>query len=136
MNQSPKNMPAEAVFLDANILLEIILGRLKEDIARQFIEGQDEELYISTLTAHLIVHFGQSIVSLPILRGFLADYTVLDLTPVDFEWAFMNTRNKDFEDALQIAIAIRSGCGKFVTFDKTLATTYNDLLPIKTQLLK
>jgi predicted nucleic acid-binding protein len=136
MNQLPKNMPAESLFLDANILLEIILSRPNEKLARELLEKQDEEVYISALTAHLVVHFGQPIVSLPILRGFLADYTVLELTNTDFEWAFSNTRNKDFEDALQLAVAIRNGCTQFVTFDKTLATTYSDLLTIKTRLLK
>lgn len=95
-------MPTDTAFLDANILLEIILSRPKENAARQFIEKQSGVLCISTLTAHLIVHFGQSIVSLPILRAFLADYQLFDLTPTDFEWASANTRNKDFEDALQV----------------------------------
>jgi predicted nucleic acid-binding protein len=37
---------------------------------------------------------------------------------------------------LQLAVAIRNGCTQFVTFDKTLATAYSDLLTIKTRLLK
>lgn len=129
-------MTTDTIFLDANILLEIILGRPKEDTARQFIEKQGDILCISTLTTHLIVHFGQSIVSLPILRAFLADYQLFDLTPTDFEWAFANTRNRDFEDALQLAVAIRNGCTRFITFDKTLATAYSDLLTIKVELLR
>ena len=113
-------------FLDANILLEIILGRPKQQQAREFIERHDT-LYISALTAHLVVHFGQSIVEMPIIHEFLADYTILPLDPMDFEWAFSNARNGDFEDALQIGVAIRNGCDSFITFDKRLAKDYKSL---------
>jgi predicted nucleic acid-binding protein len=135
MSLSLKNTSAEVLFLDANILLEIILAREKETVVRQFIEEQTGTLCISTLTAHLIVHFGESIVALPVLRKFLADYTVLALDSADFEWAFTNVRNQDFEDALQLAVAIRNGCNQFITFDKRLVTTYNDLVTIETRLL-
>jgi predicted nucleic acid-binding protein len=135
MSQFQKNTPDNALFLDANVLLEIVLGRKRETVARKFIEKQSESLFISALTAHLVVHFGQAIVDLPILRRFLSDYIILPLDPVDFEWAFANIRNQDFEDALQIAVAIRNGCDKFLTFDKALATSYKNLSAIQTQLL-
>jgi predicted nucleic acid-binding protein len=128
-------MLAESIFLDANILLEIILKRPKQSLARKLIKTHSEDLFISALTAHLIIHFGQTIVDLPILRSFISDYTVLALDPVDFEWAFSSLRNTDFEDALQLSVAIRNGCNHFVTFDKSLATTYKDLIPIRTRLL-
>lgn len=124
------------MFLDANIVLEILLGRKKEAVARKLIEKHSDDLYISVLTAHLVTHFGQAIVELPILRKFLADYTVLALDATDFEWAFTNVRKYDFEDALQLAVAIRNGCNLFVTFDKALVARYKDLPMIKTQLAK
>lgn len=135
MSQSPKNTQAESVFLDANVLLEILLGRRNETAARNVIEQHSENLFISSLTAHLVVHFGQAIVDLPILRKFLSDYTILALDSADFEWAFVNMRNQDFEDALQLSVAIRNGCDKFLTLDKTLAKSYSDLLPIQIRLL-
>jgi predicted nucleic acid-binding protein len=70
------------------------------------------------------------------LRSFLGDYTILPLDESDFEWAFTNMRNPDYEDALQLAVAIRNGCSKFATFDKDLVTTYKNLPQIKTQLLR
>jgi len=135
MTQLQKNTPTDALFLDANVLLEIVLGRKKEATVRKLIESHSEFLFISALTAHLVVHFGQTIVDLSVMRKFLSDYTILSLEPVDFEWAFSNIRNRDFEDALQLAVAIRNGCNKFITLDKTLAASYKDLLPIQTQLL-
>ncbi|HTE22054.1 MAG TPA: PIN domain-containing protein [Candidatus Limnocylindria bacterium] len=135
MSQSQKNTSANAVFLDANVLLEIILGRNKEAAARKFIERNSENLYISALTAHLVVHFGKSIVALPVLRKFLADYTILSLDDADFEWAFTNIRGGDFEDALQIAVAVRNGCNELITFDKKLVSTYQELPSIQSKLL-
>jgi predicted nucleic acid-binding protein len=123
------------MYLDANILLEILLDRPNGKSARRLIEEQSDEIFISTLTAHLVTHFGISIVDLPILRTFLADYTILSLEANDFEWAFTNARGSDFEDALQLAVAIRNGCEEFVTFDKHLAELYKDLIQIKVTLL-
>jgi predicted nucleic acid-binding protein len=123
------------VYLDANILLEILLSRPNEKNARKLLGEQSDEIFISALTAHLVVHFGKTIVELPILRAFLADYTLLSLEANDFEWAFTNTRDNDFEDALQLAVAIRNSCEEFVTFDKHLAELYADLIQIKVRLL-
>lgn len=123
------------VFLDANILLEIVLGRDNESVARKFIADHQGDLYISALTAHLIVHFGKDIVDLPIIRKFLSDYTIIALESSDFDWAFINSRSQDFEDALQLGVAIRNGCSQFVTFDKVLATTYKSLPSIEIKLL-
>jgi predicted nucleic acid-binding protein len=101
-------MESKSVFLDANILLEIILGRAQDAKARHLIEKSNYSFYISSLTAHLVVHFGQSIVDLPILREFLTDYNMLNLESADFEWAFVNMRNK-------LPTTSRSGCYRFQT---------------------
>lgn len=123
-------------YLDANILLEILLNRPKDPIARKLLADQKSDLFISTLSAHLVTHFGKAIVKLSVLRAFLADYKLLALEAIDFEWAFTNTRDSDFEDALQLAVAIRNGCTEFVTFDKHLADLYKDLIQIRVRLLE
>ena len=136
MNQLPKNTQTEAIFLDANVLLEIILGRGSEAVARKTLEVHQGNLFISSLTAHLIVHFGKALVDLPVLRQLLSDYIILSLEGTDFEWAFTNLRNSDFEDALQIGVAVRNGCTDFLTFDKDLYKAYADLPSIRTKLLE
>lgn len=94
---------------------------------------QADTLYISALTAHLVVHFGQAIVHLPIVRQFLGDYTVLGLENADFNLAFNNVRGNNFEDGLQLAVAIRNGCTHFSTFDTDLVARYQDLPSIQVQ---
>lgn len=129
-------MPDKLIFLDANILLEILLDRKNNKTARRFIKDNAGHLAISTLTAHIVVHFGLKVVDLPILRQFLGDYFMLEMTYMDFDWAFNNARSSDFEDALQLAIAIRNGCNEFVTFESQLFKVYKDLPTIKVKLLK
>ena len=115
------------VFLDANILIEVILGRDKQAVARNLLEKYKESLNISALTAHLVIHFGMKKVSLLIIKEFLDDYQVLDLGYSDFIWAFNNIVDNDFEDALQISVAIRNGCTHFITFDQNLVKKYSSL---------
>jgi predicted nucleic acid-binding protein len=42
----------------------------------------------------------------------------------DAQWAFMNFQGKDFEDALQVACALREDCSSFATLDELLAKKY------------
>ena len=135
MNLSLTNTQASGIFLDANIVLEIVLERQNQQLAINFLSKYSDDLNISSLTAHLIIYFGQKRVDLPVLRRFLEDYTVLSLDSVDFEWAFNNIRNNDFEDALQLSVAIRNGCNSFITFDKSLVDSYANLRNISIQLL-
>ena len=135
MNLSLTSTQASSVFLDANIVLEIVLERQNQQIAKDLLSKYSDNLNISSLTAHLITYFGQKRVDLPVLRRFLEDYIVLPLDSVDFEWAFNNIHNNDFEDALQLGVAIRNGCTSFITLDKPLVDTYASLKSISVQLL-
>ena len=128
-------MVQDKVFLDANIILEILLDRKNNLKARKLIAAHAGKLYISSLTVHIAVYFGQQEQELPVIKTLLSDYHIESLTSQDTAWAFNNVRNDDFEDALQLAIAIRANCQEFVTFDKTLFDTYKDLATIKVVLL-
>jgi len=126
---------ANKVFLDANVLIEILLDRPNKNKATTYMSNHADQLAISSLTAHIAVYFGQTRVDLPLLRTFLADYKILSLEEADFVWAFNNARNEDFEDALQLAVAIRHGCSEFATFDKQLFKDYSSLPTVKVILL-
>lgn len=135
MNPSPESTSLVNVFVDANVVLEVLFGRRKDAAAREALKQYAGRLHISALTAHLVTHFGQQIVTLPVLRQFLSDYIIIGLESMDFEWAFTHIRNKDFEDALQLAGAIRYGCDSFITLDATLYKTYLDLPSIEVALI-
>lgn len=117
------------VFLDTNILLEIILvDRSRYTQVKQFLDILREETAISALTVHLVMHFGRKEqADDAFLHAVLNQNRLLALTLQDYEWAVNNEQGRDFEDALQLATAIHSECTSFVTLDATLAKRYTDL---------
>ena len=123
------------VFLDSNILLEIILkDRVKRYQVRKYLESiskLDDFSSISMLTVHLIMHFGRKEqIDDYFLQAVINENELFSLSAEDYEWALVNERGKDFEDALQLAVAMRTNCDTFLTLDKKLARDYADL-PLK-----
>lgn len=117
------------VLLDTNIVLEIILkDRAKRRQVEDFLISVNEPTAISMLTVHLIMYFGRKEkTNDEFLEGFIGENELFTLSPEDYSWALANEKGKDFEDALQIAVALRMGCEKFVTLDTKLAKAYAGL---------
>ncbi|HTE21755.1 MAG TPA: PIN domain-containing protein [Candidatus Limnocylindria bacterium] len=120
------------IFLDTNILLEITLSnRLHYTQVQRFLQTTKEETAISILTCHLVIHFGRKEkAEEAFLHAVLNENKLIALTSSDYKWATDNEHGKDFEDALQLSSAIRSGCSSFVTLDAALAKRYTKL-PIR-----
>lgn len=127
-------MQSVNICLDANVVLEIVLARKREATAREVLKRHAGNLYISALSAHLVMHFGVERASLSDIRVLLQDYLVLPLDSEDFEWAFAHAQDDDFEDALQLAVAVRHGCQTFLTFDQKLVKTYHNLPSLRVKL--
>ena len=136
MTRGNETSEKPSIYLDANILLEILLGRKNQESARRLVIENYGSISISALTAHLVLYFGSSILNIEDLHSFLGDYKILALDKDSFEWAFVNYKNKDFEDALQLAVAIKNGQTVFYTLDKALYASYKNLTIISVQLLK
>ncbi len=117
------------IFLDANIILEIVLkDRPHFEQAQKLLEAVDDDTAISMLSVHLIMHFGRKEhIDDALLENVIGENELLPISPEDYVWAVLNEQGRDFEDALQIAAAIRSGCDTFVTFDTSLAKAYSKL---------
>ncbi len=118
------------IFVDANVLLEVIQKRIHAKTCEQFLSN-DEDKAISTLTLDLVMYFVERD-KLPWkpIKSFLESFSWLPVTDADAQWAFTNFRGGDFEDALQVACALREGCATFVTLDQGLAKKYSGRLPI------
>jgi predicted nucleic acid-binding protein len=123
------------IFFDANVVVEIALQRERMQTSIEYLQKNVGRVYVSSLTIHLVVHFGKKHSSVASLQDLLSEFIPLGLLPEDTAWAFENTRDKDFEDALQLAVAIRTGCDIFYTFDKKLAKNYANLPTLKVILL-
>jgi len=116
------------ILLDANVLLEILIaGRAQKTAVFKWMEQNNEEFCISMLTVHFVLHFGlKDKLDITDLKTFLADYPKIALLPEDYVAAIGLLRNKDHEDALQLATAERIGCSRIITLDKKFAETYKD----------
>ncbi|MGH7195682.1 MAG: type II toxin-antitoxin system VapC family toxin [Candidatus Saccharimonadales bacterium] len=111
--------------IDANVALELILPNRQKVAQVTEILGNISEPCISTLSAHLIWHFARlERIRDAVISDHIAAYQLLSLTAADYAWALRNERGKDFEDALQVAVALNSGCQQFVTLDRQLARRY------------
>jgi predicted nucleic acid-binding protein len=120
------------VFLDTNVILEVILkDRPHFDAAQHYLETVADETAISVLTVHLVMYFGRK-AGIPdeLLETFINENELLSITLEDYVWAVLNERGRDFEDALQLASAIRNRCTSFITFDNGLVRSYTNL-PLK-----
>lgn len=119
-----------SIFLDANILLEVLLpGRPKAALAYSYAQ---KEAVVSPLSAHLYAYFGRKEgFSTEALTKQLALLNYTDLGDNEVRWAIANYQGEDFEDALQVACAIMSGCKLFVTLDKPLSQRYQRFINVK-----
>ncbi len=117
--------PLNMVFLDADILIELVVpGRAKYIQVSNLLKNY-QEAAMSTLTAHLCWHFGrQAGVSDDLIATVIDSITLLSIEPDDYYWARRNERGKDFEDVIQLACSIRSNCVPFITLDKNLTKRY------------
>jgi predicted nucleic acid-binding protein len=118
------------VFLDANILLEQLLpNRPRTETVTEALATLDALTCVTTLTVHLVLHFGR-LDGVPdkLLHEALARQRILPLAPEDYIWARDNEIGKDFEDALQVAAALRSKSRTFMTLDRPLAKNYSQYM--------
>ena len=113
------------VFLDANILIELIVPkRARYEQVKELLSGYTE-VCLSTLTAHLCWYFGrQAGVNDALIATIIESCTLLSFEPVDYYWARENEQSEDFEDALQLACSLRNNCETFMTLDKALMKNY------------
>ena len=116
------------ILLDATVLLEMILkGRSQQQKVIDWMEKNEQDFCISMLTVHMVLHFGlRDALTQQELVSFLADYPKLPLLPEDYVNAMKLLKNRDHEDALQLATAQRVGCSAIVTLDQSFATLYAD----------
>ncbi|MEK9196108.1 MAG: type II toxin-antitoxin system VapC family toxin [Patescibacteria group bacterium] len=116
------------VFLDANILIEIALGRSRYKKIEKLLSAQSDTA-LSILSVHLLIYFGlKSGIDIKLLEAIAEKHQILDITYDDYLWAKKNCVNNDFEDALQVARAIRGGATKVLTIDRDMVKNYGDVL--------
>lgn len=121
--------------LDTNILLEILeLRQYYEATLATLKLHQDTQsmLGISTLTVSNTFYLAERHkVSPQRVELLIQNYQIFSIIPEDITWALSYYQGKDFEDALQIASALREGCTAFLTIEASLAAKYSHLLNVE-----
>jgi predicted nucleic acid-binding protein len=120
------------ICFDANVLIEIILGRDKALICREFVNKTSDDLAVTILSLDLVMYYAEKHkLNLEPIEQFLRTFLWLPLTEADAESAFQHYKADDFEDALQISCAVRESCATFVTLDKALVKKYHKDIRVK-----
>lgn len=113
------------VLLDTNVLLDVLFDRphrsAVEAAVSQLVRNADVQLAISVLSVSTVFYFVEKGgFAKTAAHAFLSNYRIFDMNEADYSWAMDNDQG-DFEDALQVACAMRHGCRDFLTLDKALA---------------
>jgi predicted nucleic acid-binding protein len=128
---------ASKIFLDANLLLDLVLKRPGFATAQGIIQaGIDGEigLYTSPSVLHITAYFaGKSFTqkqTKQLLLTLLNDVTIIDCDHPTVLAALANGNIDDTEDALQYFTAIRHGLDCFISADKDLKKAALPQLPV------
>ena len=107
------------LFVDANILMEIMFARSKMEQISEIMHNPEYEFFVSTLTVHILYYFAEVE---GIERSFVAKLAGLaQRIPVNEEMirlAQQRYKGRDFEDCLQAACAELTGCNEILSLDR------------------
>lgn len=118
------------IFLDANILMEILFQRSKYSQIKD-IFGNYSNFYISFLTVHILMYYTEIEKLEPANTWkLLENLTILENNQNTFDFAKKIYDGKDFEDCLQVATCLNNNTKNFLTLDKNLAKKHSDKLNI------
>lgn len=101
-------------------------------VIRALNQNRSQEVAVTTLTLSNVFYLvergkGEVVVADKLLKT----YKTIGVIEQDAHWAFDHYKGKDFEDALQIAAAIRAKCTVFMTLDAALSQKYSKKLNIQ-----
>ncbi len=122
------------IVLDSNVLLEILEHRKRYDETLETLAGYGDKYTqaITTLTVSNVFYIAERAnIDFANIENLVSAYQHLDITAADVRWALDHYQCDDFEDALQVASAVRSGCSHFITLDGQLSKKYADYLTIQ-----
>jgi predicted nucleic acid-binding protein len=125
---------ANSVFLDANILMEMLFERAKaSDVASNLRALPDDDLLVLSIFSVNVIFYYVEKYGFPkaTAHEFIKNYKVLDMNEADYGWARDNDVG-DFEDALQIACARRHACAKLITLDQDMDKQYGKYMLVET----
>jgi predicted nucleic acid-binding protein len=121
----------ERIFVDANVILEIMLRRRHYREALKALAVPDRYFVISPLTVHLCYYFClRENVDFKAVSKILAAFEVLPMNGQTVQLAQERCDGNDFEDCLQSVCAELGGCDGIITLDKKFQKYSGTPLPV------
>src|ERR1039458_9446080 len=119
------------VFLDANVLLEILLNRARAAKCESLIRDPSNEYAISALTVHIVWYMAErNRLQTEQIDELLSVWIILPVNEQSVKLARGRYDKKDFEDCLQAACAELRNFDEIVTIDKNFHSHSHTTLPV------
>lgn len=113
------------ILIDADVALEVLLDNRRSQAAVIEDLTAQNQVSLTMLSVHLVVHFcRRQKVPDAITWAFIEHAKLVAIVPAYYTWALQNEQGHDFEDALQVAAALRSEADTFVTLDQKLVDVH------------
>lgn len=123
------------LFVDTNILMEIMVGRSKVEQISEIFHNPEYEFFISALTVHILYYFAEiEGIEREFVRKLAGLAQHLPVNEKMIALAQQRYKGKDFEDCLQAACAELSYCEEILSLDKKFHT--NSSTRLKVQLVE
>jgi len=120
------------IFLDANIVLEILFKRESANFCIEVCKEQ-ESLFISSTSLHTIYYYAEKAkIDLDIVKNMLADINILPVSKSEYDFALEIFHAEDMEDALQVATALNFNIKLIFTLDKAMIKKYSGIISFVT----
>jgi len=116
------------IFLDANIVLEILFKRENANFCIEVCK-EHEALSISSTSLHTIYYYAEKAkIDLDIVKNMLADINILPVSKSEYDFALEIFQYKDMEDALQVATALNYNAKLIFTLDNDMIKKYSSII--------
>ena len=127
------------VYLDTNILIDILLDRDLEHISINKITPflKQSQVYMSTLSVHITYYILKIKPNTSMHRRSMALINRINLVPLSQEIInqSLNNFSIDFEDTLQYYSALDQNCDYILTRDKKNFNKIKELIPSKIEII-
>jgi len=127
------------VYLDTNILIDILLDRDLEHISINKITPflKQSQVYMSTLSGHITYYILKIKPNTSMHRSSMALINRINLVPLSKEIInqSLNNFSIDFEDTLQYYSALDQNCDYILTRDKKNFNKIKELIPSKIEII-
>ena len=118
-------------FVDANVLLEIILDRRLARQSNAVLRDISKSYVISALTVHIVWYIAERYRSdRKVVDDVISAFTIAPVTGRTVSVARLRYSGKDFEDCIQAVCAEESGCRQIITIDKNFQKYSATTLPV------